>query len=158
MRLGLIDRDGQPTNRFGWIACAMCLLAPLLLLGGCGDKLPLDTAGAAPVTVPAGSGNSGAAALGDRVIIKGGQALVIANASYQTIGTAAAIGMEKGLITGTAKVQVKAVSAKIAAALDRGNTALQTGDKAASAVEALDGLDELCGLTPVLATACKVIR
>jgi hypothetical protein len=155
MRLRLMDDEYQATPFFGWLACAICLFVPLLLLGGCGDKLPLGT-GSAPVTAPAAS--SGAVALSDRVIIKGGQALVIANAAYQTIGTAAAIGIEKGVITGPLKVEVKAASARVSSALDKGNRALQSGDKAASAVEALDGLDKLCDLTPVLATACKVLR
>jgi len=135
------------------IKWAMPLLLCLAPLGACaGLGAPFGGAGS-------GSATGGpVAAVGDAVVIEGGRALIIANLVYQSVGTAAAIGIERGIITGDTKVKVKAASARIVDALDKGERAVLAGDKAVSAAQALDGLDDLCALHPTLAAACAAVR
>lgn len=124
------------------------LIIPLsLALASCTGLSGVQSPGASPVE-----------AVTDRVVVEGARGLILANLAYQTVGTAAAIGIEKGLITGTTKTRVQAVSQKIADALADGQKAVTTGDKAVSAAAALASIDELCGLHPTLQRACAAVR
>lgn len=97
-------------------------------------------------------------AVADRVVVEGGRGLILANLAYQTVGTAAAIGIEQGAITGGTKLKVQRASQRAIEALEAGERAVLTADKAASAAAALAAVDELCGLHPTLARACSALR
>lgn len=140
------SKDCKLTFLLGMI---FCLLIPLALMG-CNFATPATASAASPSSV--------VTATADKVVIEGGRALVIANLAYQTVGTAAAIGIEQGVITGETKVKVKLASQKAYDALATGQKALLAGDKAASAVAAIGAIDQLCALHPVLATACAAVR
>ena len=147
MRARLIDDNDQPTSLFGWLGIIAALFLPMLagaLLSGC--------------TPMAAAGGGAVASASDRVVVEGGRALILANLAYQTVGTAAAIGIEQGVITGSTKVRVQAISQRVTDALTAGERAVLTGDKAASAAQALAGIDELCGLHPTLVRACAAVR
>jgi len=135
--------------RFGIIAAAIACAS----LASCGVGVgAVASAGSKAPAAPA------VVAVGDQVVVQGGRALILANLTYQTIGTAAAIGMEQGLITGETKVKVKAVSAEIASNLAKGERALLAGDKALSAAAALGAVDRLCKLHPIITRACEAAR
>lgn len=124
------------------------ILIPLALaLSSCMGAGAIQSPGSTPVHT-----------VTDRVVVEAGRGLILANLAYQTVGTAAAVGIEKGLITGTTKTRVQAVSQKIANALADGEKAVKTGDKAASAAAALASIDELCKLHPTLQRACAAVR
>lgn len=146
MRFGLIDNDSQPTARLGWL---MILVSVALALTGCG---PINSAGSIPA--PAGVVQAG----GDRVVVEGGRALILANLSYQTVGTAAALAIENGWIAGPAKVRVQRASQKAVDALEAGQRALTTVDKASSAAAAFSAIDELCAIHPFIKSACERVK
>jgi hypothetical protein len=103
-------------------------------------------------------GPTPAQAVADKVVVTGARGLILANLAYQTVGTAAAIGIEQGAITGGTKDQVKAVSQEVVEALVKGEQGVRSADKAASAAAAMASIDKLCGLHPTLKRACEATR
>ncbi len=104
------------------------------------------------------SGSASVEAVADKVVVTGARGLILANLAYQTVGTAAAIGIEQGAITGGTKDQVKAVSQEVVEALVKGEQGVRSADKAASAAAAMASIDKLCGLHPTLKRACEATR
>lgn len=137
----LLDDDRQPTSLLGWI-----MIGAMVLIGSSGCA-PVQSAGsvAAPVV----------AATGDRVVVEGGRALIIANLVYQTAGTAAAIAIENEWVKGDAKAKVQAASQRAVDALEVGERAIQTADKATQAAAALSAVGDLCELHPFIKAACE---
>jgi len=141
MRFQLIDRERQPTALLGWLMVAA--------------SLAIGLAGCTPVPAPATVTTAPIAAAGDRVIVEGGRALILANLVYQTAGTAAAITIENGWVKGDAKAKVQAASQRAVDALAAGERAIQTADKATQAAAALSAVGELCSLHPFIKAACE---
>ena len=118
-----------------------------LALAACNGLGGISSPGSAPVQVVA-----------DRVVVEGARGLILANLAYQTVGTAAAIGIEQGVITGATKDRVKEVSREVTEALVDGERKVTKADKAASAAAALASIDKLCALHPTLQRACAAVR
>lgn len=141
MRFQLIDGERQPTALLGWLMVAASLAIGLV--------------GCTPVPAPATVATAPIQAAGDRVVVEGGRALILANLVYQTAGTAAAITIENGWVTGDAKAKVQAASQRAVDALSAGERAIQTADKATQAAAALSAVGELCALHPFIKAACE---
>lgn len=146
---GVLNPDG-PNKHFPLWLIALTVLICAIPIGGCSLAAPATAGTSAPTSV--------VSVVSDKVVVEGGRALILANLAYQTVGTAAAVGIEQGVITGETKVKVQRASQKAVDALDAGQRALLAGDKAAAAVAAMGAVDELCGLHSVLARACSAIR
>jgi hypothetical protein len=143
-RFRLLDDDRQPTSLLGWL-----MVLAMILIGASGCA-PVQSAGsvAAPVvTAPV-------KATADTVIVEGGRGLILANLAYQTVGTAAAIAIENDWVKGDAKVKVQAASQRAVDALEAGERAVQTADKATQAAAALSAVGDLCELHPFIKAAC----
>lgn len=141
MRLRLIDNERQPTALLGWL-----MIAAMMLIGLAGCA-PVQSAGTVAPAAPI-------QAAGDRVVVEGGRALILANLVYQTAGTAAAITLENGWVKGDAKAKVQAASQRAVDALAAGERAIQSADKATQAA-ALSAVGELCELHPFIKAACE---
>lgn len=123
-------------------------LLPLCLsLASCAGPGAVQTPGTAPVQ-----------AVADQVVVTGARGLILANLAYQTVGTAAAIGIEQGAITGETKERVKEISREVVAALVDGEKKIASADKAVSAAAALASIDKLCALHPTLRRACAAVK
>lgn len=143
-------REPEVGNRPGLIVLALLIVFLAIPLGGCALAAPVSAGATAPTSV--------VSVASDKVIVEGGRALILANLAYQTVGTAAAVGIEQGIIIGETKVKVQRASQKAVDALEAGQRALLAGDKASAAVAAMGAVDELCGLHSVLMRACNSVR
>lgn len=151
----LLDNEREPTTVVGWLlgsdrgsfALLLATIAVVLglLLAGCS---PIATAGSVA------SSPRPFEATADTVVVEGGRALIIANLAYQTAGTAAALAIENGWIKGEAKAKVQAASQKAVDALQAGERAVLTADKASQAAAALSAVGELCAVHPFIKAAC----
>jgi hypothetical protein len=121
-------------------------LAPLALalaLSSC--ALP-GTLGA--ITLPV-AGNPTVAAVGDKVVVTGTQGLILANLAYQTLAEPIAVAMERGVITGTKKQQIKVLSARITALLQKGKEAQDSAVKAKAAADAMGLVQAVADLSGI---------
>ena len=139
---------GTPSSKcglsYGLMIALLCLLA-LVSLGGC-TNLSNET------------GATNVSTVSDKVVVESGRALILANLAYQTVGTAAAVGIEKGLIVGETKVRVQKASQKATDALVLGEKALSAADKGVAAITAMDAIEELCGIHASLSIACEAVK
>lgn len=124
------------------------VLTPLCLaLASCTGLGGVQSPGSTPVQ-----------AVADQVVVTGARGLILANLAYQTVGTAAAVGIEQGVITGATKERVKEISREVVVALVDGEEKVASADKAVSAAAALASIDKLCALHPTLRRACEAVR
>lgn len=92
----------------------------------------------------------------DKVVVESARGLILANLAYRTAGTAAAIGMEQGLITGTTKEKVKQTSQTVVDALQKAEGAVTKVDRATAVNDAFEAIDLLCTLSPAIQRACVI--
>ena len=123
------------------------LLAVLLTLSACATISPAPPAPVADavviadkvqVTTPAG-----------KALLEATPALVLANLTYQTIGTPVAVALESGVVPPAVAVQAKALSRQVVAALVAGEKAKTNAARAAEAAKALNLLATISRLTGV---------
>lgn len=85
----------------------------------------------------------------DKVVVKGTQALIIANLVYQSVGTPVAVALEQNVLPQPVEDQVKALDRTVIAALVAGRNAQEDAGKAREAAKALDGLAMMSRLTGI---------
>ena len=110
--------------------------ACLLTLATCGVSTAPPPANAAPAPSP----------VVETVMLKGTQALIVAEFAYQGAATAALVATRAGLITGETATAVKAIDAKAFAALEAGKTAHDVATKAAQASAVFEAVGEIRAL------------
>lgn len=83
------------------------------------------------------------AAAGDKVVINGTRALIVAHLAYQTAGQAALAARRAKLLDDERWENVQQIDRTVYAALQKGDAARDDFARAAAAAEALDGIAEI---------------
>jgi hypothetical protein len=121
------------------IALAALALAACTALGLAGTAASVLAGAATPASIQA---------TGDKVVLKGTQALIIAHLTYQSVGEAALAGRRTGLISDAQWATVKQYDNVVYSYLQKGDAAQSGAEKAANAASALDAIYQLKALLP----------
>lgn len=129
-----------------WKLKPMLALAALLMLPSCMGAALADMAlgGSTPATIE--RPGAAIAAVEDRVIVRGAQALTLAALTYESIAIVIGVGVDTGLIRGELAGTIQTYNRQAVDALERGHAAVNDVDRAryaASAMRAISLIDAL---------------
>lgn len=113
----------------------LALALALASLPACVDTPPQSASSVQPIA--------------DGVVIRGTQALIIANLTYQSLATPVAVAMETGVITGALKTQIQALDRQVIAALRAGREAQSVAEKGRQGAAALAVLADIARLSGI---------